>query len=591
MAKKILRHTAAQIDNAIDGMQDATEKINKQNQLLESVANSGNINESTLSQVMLNKVNIDTMSNELDTLGSKVERKIDGEITYENILKNGTWELGNLSSSTGEPTDSTSYYRTKTFYELERVKYYRLNKEGAAFFFAYRSDKSFIQRMNPLNAGDAFFDASQLPSDTKYIKISIARVDLANQAIGRVPMTEFQGFDVTISIMEESTLSRRINDKADKYFETNYTPIPISANGGWCKPDGEIAVLSTYRYAIVKVQGDTKYRVSCVVGNTTALSAVVFRDASGVGIGRFIQGNNQSTTIVDKQEMSVPDDCYDFVVTSLKDSDIAVETSNRTTIPDALNKLLGGDSGNGVSDFEVENLERRCRNAENKNKFAWSAFDKPLFVFIHDDTLLKIEEFANVFITNDVPICEAAIVSNINDVHLETFKNVVAHGGEILAHYNASPKQDSDDELWLSCTRDVKKELEKLGFEVRGIIRANSTEGATEKGEKYCRKYFDYANDHMGTSTEYNLPRTLVSKYTSLDAFKAKIESDCLQNGIHAYGFHGNDDAEGWLTADGLAQVINIIKGHANCEITTYSSIYDRYGSSVLAEQIKTIIS
>lgn len=241
------------------------------------------------------------------------------------------------------------------------------------------------------------------------------------------------------------------------------------------------------------------------------------------------------------------------------------------------------------NDFEVENLARRCTNAENKNSFAWAAFDKSYFVFIHDDTNAYLEDYAAVFHSKGVPMGAATIPANLNDAHLATLQQMVADGGEVLAHYNASPTEESTDVLWMACTGAVKKALESYGFEVHGLIKANGTASSTDKGQKYCQRYYDYADNHLGKTEQFNFPRTLMLNYDSLSAFKTRIDALENVNGIHAFGFHGGRQDEAWITAEAFAEIIDYINAKPNCEITTYYNLWQTFGSSVLEERIKAL--
>ena len=247
-------------------------------------------------------------------------------------------------------------------------------------------------------------------------------------------------------------------------------------------------------------------------------------------------------------------------------------------------------SGTVSNTFETENILRRILNVEHKNDFAWSAFDKPYFVFIVDDTNSYLEGYANVFHSENVPLGCATIPTRLDDTHIATLNQVVADGGEVLAHYSGSPTDATDDATWLTLTRDIKLQLEAKGFNARGIIRADQTAKKSVKGEKFCRMYFDYANDQMGKSTQYDLPRVLMGNFANLNAFKAQIDADAQVNGIHGYGFHGlSQSGEEWITNENMTAIIQYIKSKGNCVITTYSNLFDTFGSSVLEERIKAL--
>ena len=237
--------------------------------------------------------------------------------------------------------------------------------------------------------------------------------------------------------------------------------------------------------------------------------------------------------------------------------------------------------------FENGVLKNRVLKTEKGNDFAFSEFDKPYFVFIQDDANDSMVSYLNVFASENVPIGQAVITNSLNDTKITALRNLVASGGEVLAHYDASPTDDSTDELWLKCTRDVKLKLHELGFDARGIIRANNTGASTQKGEKYCRMYFDYANDHMGISDQYNLQRIRTwAQFASADAFLTQIEADCSVNGLHCYGFHGATPDPSWITPEVMQSAIQIIKNHSNCEITTYAHLFDAFGSTKLEQRI-----
>lgn len=240
---------------------------------------------------------------------------------------------------------------------------------------------------------------------------------------------------------------------------------------------------------------------------------------------------------------------------------------------------------NEISAFELENIKRRILNVEKKNDFAWSEFDKPVFVFIQDDSNTHTIEFVNTFIDNNVPLGLASIPRNLreNPDRLEAVRNAVEHGGEVLAHYSGSPTEESPWDLWLKCTKTMKIELEDLGFNVRGLIRADSTEASTDKGETCCRLYFDYANDKMGKSTQFDLPRILLGSLGGYDGIVAKITADLQVNGLHGFGFHGNE-----ITTENMTNIINLIKENGGV-ITTYSNVFDEYGSSILEERVKIL--
>lgn len=63
-----------------------------------------------------------------------------------------------------------------------------------------------------------------------------------------------------------------------------------------------------------------------------------------------------------------------------------------------------------------------------------------------------------------------------------------------------------------------------------------------------------------------------------------KTATHCL--GIYAFGFHGDRDDETWITEDSLMEIIDYINAKENCEITTYSAVFDAIGTTNFKKRI-----
>lgn len=87
----------------------------------------------------------------------------------------------------------------------------------------------------------------------------------------------------------------------------------------------------------------------------------------------------------------------------------------------------------------------------------------------------------------------------------------------------------------------------------------------------------------------YNLGRKLMLNWGSLDAFKKQIDSCAQTPGIYAFGFHGDRNDETWITEDSLMEIIDYITAKGNCEITTYSAVFDAIGTTVLEKRIAAL--
>lgn len=326
--------------------------------------------------------------------------------------------------------------------------------------------------------------------------------------------------------------------------------------------------------------------------NTMSTASAIGYALENLGTGDPFSGSTNRYTYIDK-DVVVPNGAFYAILNN------ANGTTGHEWKCQKVSYISGGNTGTVESEklekveYENEQLSRRLINAEKHNDFTWGTFDKAYFVFIHDDSREFITTAYNAFHAKGVPVSSAAIAPYLSNVHggktvKEWLDLIVADGGEVLCHYSYDLKDSDDDSLWYKYVVDAKREFERNGFKVRGMILAGSSTVNSAKGEKFCRKYFDYA-DKVGTSPQYNLGRKLMLAFDSLDAFKQRIDSCARTPGIYAFGFHGNRDDETWITEDSLKEIIDYISAKDNCEITTYSAVFDKIGTTVLEKRIAAL--
>lgn len=382
--------------------------------------------------------------------------------------------------------------------------------------------------------------------------------------------------------------------------ETVWTSIPLTFEVGkyWSLTGTDSAYTNARRSTdVIQVTAGEKIKISTRISINIAgviyFNDLPFSKSNFVSYDLYDIPEGVTTRTYLDEEVTVPEGASYVVVQGRGGTSVVFDLKKQNEEYTPKTDILGEEVDAYISsnDFEVKNLERRATNAESRNPFAWSAFDKSYFVFIHDDTNEHLETYASVFHEKSVPMGAATIPAYITETHLATLQQIVADGGEVLGHYNASPTESSSDATWMSCTGDVKKALEAYGFEVHGLIKANSTASSTNKGQKFCQRYYDYADNHLGKTEQYNFPRTLMLNYDSLSAFKARIDALENVNGIHAFGFHGGREDEAWITPEAFSEIIDYIQAKTNCEITTYYNLWQTFGSSVLAERIKALES
>lgn len=251
-------------------------------------------------------------------------------------------------------------------------------------------------------------------------------------------------------------------------------------------------------------------------------------------------------------------------------------------------------------DFELEQVKRRLNNLNKYNELEWKPFDKAYFAFIIDDSTETLYPMYQKFHAKKVPLSSAAIASNAKNIKVEgvgtnvdVLKLLEADGGEVLAHYygnlidiGASNPDNEHEYLntkdaWDSRVKDSKKELEQLGFNIRGIMRADYTQEKTATGEKYCMTYYDYS-DGLGISKQFSLTRKFMSGL-NLSEFKLWIDECISKKGFYPICTHGTEE----LNVN-INEIIDYIISSGGV-ITTYRDVYDAFKSTKIEEKILSI--
>lgn len=250
--------------------------------------------------------------------------------------------------------------------------------------------------------------------------------------------------------------------------------------------------------------------------------------------------------------------------------------------------------------FELEQVKRRLNNLNKYNELEWKSFDKAYFAFIIDDSTETLYPMYQKFHAKKVPLSSAAIAYNAKNIKVEgvgtnvdVLKLLEADGGEVLAHYygnlidiGASNPDNEHEYLntkdaWDSRVKDSKKELEQLGFNIRGIMRSDYTQEKTATGEKYCMTYYDYS-DGLGISKQFSLTRKFMSGL-NLSEFKLWIDECISKKGFYPICTHGTEE----LNVN-IDEIIDYIISSGGV-ITTYRDVYDVFKSTKIEEKILSI--
>lgn len=410
-----------------------------------------------------------------------------------------------------------------------------------------------------------------------------------------------------------------VNILKNKFYSYDYVNIDISVEQGkfynYSRQTFDTWSNGLHTEYIECVQGD-KFKVTSSIQDAMCLA--VFFDNSKSFVGYYYQ--KSGITLLQDEIVTIPENAK-YVIFQCKVSELNLFKIEKytnfeislnelgTLIKEHINKIESLQNESDDSKFEIDNLQRRGLKNEKLTNFEWNNFDKSYFAFIIDDCNSFTPTCADLFKTLEVPLSSACIITTLNTIHStangrtvkEVLQDIVENGGEVLAHYSGNLADQgytngnytflTSDYDWKIRTRDVKKKLEEEGFKIRGLIRADSSQSYSNKGEEICRRYFDYS-DQMGKSGQYKLgKRKFFIGVNTMQDMKAWIDNACNIPGFYPLCLHGNRNDEPLATIENLTEIINYIKSKGSniAEITTYKDVFDKFGTTTLEKRLSAL--
>ncbi len=225
-----------------------------------------------------------------------------------------------------------------------------------------------------------------------------------------------------------------------------------------------------------------------------------FPDVAGIV---FLDGNDRlvmsysfnATTEVKDQYLKVPEGAEKMHLTLFANQNYYLEREVT---------LIGADL-TAIMEEEYLTQAEETLSAGEKRSVKQYDLKKAYVTFVLDDCRPDMNQVADIFSRNDVPLCIAAIqeilpfaVSDGTETRREVCERVVADGGEVLAHdgeiitkerltdYNDLVKHFYEDK-WI---------LEQLGFEINGIMLAGGTGQVVghEITDLWARAHYRYSD-------------------------------------------------------------------------------------------------
>ena len=303
------------------------------------------------------------------------------------------------------------------------------------------------------------------------------------------------------------------------------------------------------------------------------------------------------------QDVVVPEGAYKAYVND-NDGDRTIDLQGlqfeKYNIKQELERLEGLIPDSSKISYDLEQAQLQMAKKQRMNDFVYSAFDKAYFVLTIDDANKYLPDVYDLCHELGVPLCPAIIVGNLNTDYKNdgrTIKDIcdliVADGGEILAHSGKYITADSTEEDYADVFREPKIELEKLGYDIRGIITAGGAGYLSNdiKLDNWSRKYYDYSDQNgISSSKAYYRPRWWHHDYT-MDGAKKYVDNAISNKSFVVMAMHGSDNADDLEHIDHVRELLQYIisKGTDKIVFTTWADVYDKFGSTKLEERIKAL--
>lgn len=250
--------------------------------------------------------------------------------------------------------------------------------------------------------------------------------------------------------------------------------------------------------------------------------------------------------------------------------------------------------------YKITDIEQRLIDEQLKNDFKWKSFSGTRYAtFTFDDALGDIDMIEDLFEKKGVPCCFAVIPSNLDNMCTngekvrEVLNRAVNHGGEILSHWGPPLKSSSSEADYYNVYVKSKEILIESGYDVNGIIVAGGTGYETQdfqKGISLARIHYNYADlvSKNETTVEqfYNYRKFCDNGYDDIKQYVDLYLNGDTQGRSKWMNFasHGTKDT----SIDVFEQIIDYLLSQ-NIQIVTWKEIYDKFKSSKLEEQIKSL--
>lgn len=313
-------------------------------------------------------------------------------------------------------------------------------------------------------------------------------------------------------------------------------------------------------------------------------SPIVYFDNNGNCVGHALSSTMSSSK--SGVEITIPSGATKMYISNYNNQSISIQKKiilNEAEFNEIKRKQ------NEILDYVDTNYE----NIEN-DPIIYSELDKGYITFINDDSRPGVNEFADLFISKNTPLCFAAIADNLlnnasdlTETRLDVALRVQEAWGEILVH-NApvvTMETINNKEFMYKYFVTQKQLLIRMGLNVNGIILAGGSgqvvgSPLTAKWASAMYKYSDLLgeknNTTLGIDSVYYHSRGGLNNYNNdVEKIKSDIDKAIEEKTWKVFYFHDS----GEVSLETLEKILDYInsKNNNEVEIVTYNTMYEKF--------------
>ena len=532
----------------------------------------------------LEDVRVDAYGNTWDSAGDSVRSimgavqtsmvpafNIKAEVTYDEV------GVGLISHNTGEY--SSSYYHKK--------KAVLLNETYSIRAKAYNYNRTYSAITYLDSNGDVigYYPENEIEQSTQVLKNHI--ITITNPDIAYIVINGDSNDTCAIRSCEAISFSDLIDKKtsylADTPTNMDNTELAVSQQGcyAWIAEKVDPGTEYTVYSKISINPGDIYYITGKTTNYGNRYRVINLLDANGDLLETYPKEilSSATTTYTDFKYIIKNKDAV-YLVVNGSPGTLSIKKGNKISVEQYVNE--NAPTSQYLTDFiNMADFGKRLR-AGGKS-FVWDTLDNGYLTIIFDDGRTDLSTVSDIFEEYNIPLCSAIIPKNLtnqssdsNRTILDVCNDIVANGGEILAHEQPVLTSPTDYDKIKTILMNSKEQLVNAGFNIRGVIRPGGTGAIDWRNnnlQRFTQMFYDYS-DLCGDDPQYYNPRHGLGGSLPIADAKAYIDDAITNNKWYiCYAHDLTNTPEAYLREFieyGIAQGI---------QFKTYSYMYDNFGN------------